>query len=91
MRRLNFNLCGSHNELILVTLKLLNAMSAFAGGRERKSVSEAFTWETKVCLRLLWCSRAHTFIFQSLSKLLFMRRKTKNDTHIDILARPGES
>lgn len=49
MRRLNSNLTGSHNGLILVTLRLLNIMSAFAGGRERKSVLEAFSWETQVC------------------------------------------
>jgi len=90
MRRLNANLSGSHNELILVTLKLLNAMSAFAGGRERKSVSEAFAWEPKVCPYLLWYFYAHPLPSQSLSKILFMRRKSKNDAQTDILARPGK-
>jgi nucleolar pre-ribosomal-associated protein 1 len=52
MRRLHSNLAGSHNELILVTLKLLNAISNFAGGRERKSLSEVFSWESKVCQNL---------------------------------------
>jgi nucleolar pre-ribosomal-associated protein 1 len=47
MRRLNSNLGGSHNELILMTLKLLNAISAFASGRERKTLLDAFAWETK--------------------------------------------
>ena len=53
MRRLNSNLGGSHNELILVTLKLLNAISAFASGRERKALLDAFAWETKARLQLL--------------------------------------
>jgi len=48
MRRLNTYLGGSHTELILVTLKLFTAMSAFAGGRERKTVLEGFAWQTKV-------------------------------------------
>lgn len=52
MRRIHSNLSGSHNELILVTLRLLNAMSTFASGQERKSVLEAFAWDTKVSSRI---------------------------------------
>ncbi|KAG6897168.1 hypothetical protein C0992_003674 [Termitomyces sp. T32_za158] len=52
-RRLNSYLGGSHAELILVTLKLFNAMSSFAGGREKKSVLEAFGWELKSLPKLL--------------------------------------
>lgn len=47
-RRMGTYLGGSHNELILVTLKLYNSMSTFAGGRERRSVLESFPWGTKV-------------------------------------------
>ncbi|KAA1478653.1 hypothetical protein DENSPDRAFT_692792 [Dentipellis sp. KUC8613] len=53
MNQLNSYLGGSHNDLIMSTLKLLNAMSAFAGGRERKAVFEAFAWETKSLPKLL--------------------------------------
>ena len=45
---LNLYLSGQHTELILVTLKLYNSMSNFAGGRERKAVLDVFAWETKV-------------------------------------------
>lgn len=48
MRKLNSYIVGSHNELTLVTLKLLNAISGFAGGREKKSLLEVFQWEIKV-------------------------------------------
>lgn len=47
LRQLNSYLGGSHNELIIVTLKLYNVMSAFAGGRDKKSVLEGFGWEIK--------------------------------------------
>jgi len=50
MRRLNSYLGGTHTELILVTLKLFNGMSYFAGGREKKAVLDSFAWEMKVCL-----------------------------------------
>ena len=46
--RLNSYIGGSNNELIIVTLKLFNTISSFAGGRERKSVLEGFAWEIKV-------------------------------------------
>lgn len=49
MRRLNSYIGGAHNELILVALKLLNAISGFAGGREKKTLLEVFQWEIKVC------------------------------------------
>ncbi|KAI0352520.1 hypothetical protein OH77DRAFT_1523331 [Trametes cingulata] len=50
---LNLYLSGQHTELILVTLKLFNSMSNFAGGRERKAVLEAFAWEMKSLPKLL--------------------------------------
>ncbi|KAJ7505347.1 ribosome 60S biogenesis N-terminal-domain-containing protein [Mycena galericulata] len=53
MRKLNSYLGGSHTELLLVTLKLFNSMSAFRGGRERKSLLESFAWETKSLPKLL--------------------------------------
>ncbi|KAH7927036.1 hypothetical protein BV22DRAFT_1103957 [Leucogyrophana mollusca] len=57
MRRLNSYIGGSHNELILVTLKLFNAMSAFGGGRERKSVMDTFHWESKTLPKVLHMRR----------------------------------
>ncbi|OBZ71823.1 Uncharacterized protein C14G10.02 [Grifola frondosa] len=55
--RLNSYLAGTHTELLLVTLKLFNSMSEFAGGRERKSVLEVFAWETKSLPKLLHMRR----------------------------------
>ncbi|KAF9460940.1 ribosome 60S biogenesis N-terminal-domain-containing protein [Collybia nuda] len=52
-RRLNSYLGGSHSELILTTLKLYNGMSAFAGGRERSAVLDAFGWEIKSLPKIL--------------------------------------
>lgn len=89
MRRLMSNLGGSHNELVLVTLKLLNAMSSFAGGLGRKSLSEAFAWETKVSAQPSRLGSTLMPIYQSLPKLLFMRRKSKIDAYTDSIARPG--
>ena len=48
MRRLHSYIAGSHNELILVSLRLFNVMSNFAAGQYRKSVLENFPWELKV-------------------------------------------
>ncbi|CCM00519.1 uncharacterized protein FIBRA_02553 [Fibroporia radiculosa] len=56
-QRLNSYLGGSHNELLLVTLKMFNSMSTFAGGRERRNVFEVFAWETKSLLKLLHMRR----------------------------------
>jgi nucleolar pre-ribosomal-associated protein 1 len=50
VRRLNLYLGGTHSELILVTLKLFNGMSSFAGGREKMAVLDSFGWEIKVRL-----------------------------------------
>lgn len=46
--RLNAYLAGNHSELILMTLKLYNGLSAFAGGKERKNLLDGFYWEMKV-------------------------------------------
>ncbi|KAI0640548.1 ribosome 60S biogenesis N-terminal-domain-containing protein [Trametes meyenii] len=54
---LNLYLSGQHTELTLVTLKLFNSMSNFAGGRERKTVLEAFAWEMKSLPKLLHMRR----------------------------------
>ncbi|KAI0333443.1 hypothetical protein GY45DRAFT_306027 [Cubamyces sp. BRFM 1775] len=54
---LNLYLSGQHTELILVTLKLYNSMSNFAGGRERKAVLDVFAWETKTLPKLLQMRR----------------------------------
>ncbi|KAK7048326.1 ribosome 60S biogenesis N-terminal-domain-containing protein [Favolaschia claudopus] len=53
MKKLNSYLGGSHTELLLVTMKLFNSMSAYGGGRERKSILESFAWETKSLPKLL--------------------------------------
>ncbi|KDQ65157.1 hypothetical protein JAAARDRAFT_75487 [Jaapia argillacea MUCL 33604] len=53
MHRLNSYLGGSHSELILVTLKLFNIVSSFAGGRERKPLLDSFAWEAKSLFKLL--------------------------------------
>ncbi|KZT20563.1 hypothetical protein NEOLEDRAFT_1140540 [Neolentinus lepideus HHB14362 ss-1] len=52
-QRLNTYLNGGHSESILVTLKLFNALSSFAGGREKKAVLESFAWESKSLPKLL--------------------------------------
>jgi nucleolar pre-ribosomal-associated protein 1 len=90
MRRLNSYLGGGHNELILLTLKLLHGISIFAGGRERKTLLEQFSWETKVCsfeMKYVICLILTCFE-KNLQKLLHMRRKGKNGD-VDPLARPG--
>lgn len=48
MQLLNNYVTGSHNDLIMATLKLLNTMSSYAGGSEKKLVFEGFAWELKV-------------------------------------------
>lgn len=47
-RYLNSYVSGSRNELIMLALKLYNAMSSFAGGGDKNSVLENFGWEAKV-------------------------------------------
>lgn len=86
--KLNTYLSTTHNELILVTLKVYNNVSAFAGGRERRAVLDAFPWELKVrvCGE---CACAWLILRQTLPKLLHMRRRSKGDDTVDILARPG--
>ncbi|KAF8665731.1 hypothetical protein AX16_000179 [Volvariella volvacea WC 439] len=79
MRRINSYTGGSHIELTLVTLKLLNAMSAFAGGKERKALLEGFAWDAKACA---------LYLPQALSKLLQMRRKAKAEQGPDPLEWP---
>ncbi|KAG2153453.1 ribosome 60S biogenesis N-terminal-domain-containing protein [Suillus bovinus] len=46
MRKITSYISGS-NELILVSMKLLNTISHFGGGRERKTLCEAFPWDMK--------------------------------------------
>ena len=49
LRRLRSYIGGSNNEFVIVTFKLANVMSSFAGAREWNYVSEGFPWEIKVC------------------------------------------
>src|SRR6266702_1967984 len=46
---LNSYLTGSHNELIMASLKLFGAMSAFGGGCEKRAILGGFSWDNKVC------------------------------------------
>ncbi|TRM62838.1 ribosome 60S biogenesis N-terminal-domain-containing protein [Schizophyllum amplum] len=71
-RRVMLALSGSSNDLVLATLKLLNAMAGFASGRERKAVLEQLTWEGKLLPKLLNMRR---------------RSKPGEDT-VDALTRP---
>lgn len=50
---LNSYLTSSHNELIIASLKLFSAMSAFGGGCEKRAILEGFSWDNKVCLFLV--------------------------------------
>ncbi|KAF8838207.1 hypothetical protein BDN67DRAFT_955439 [Paxillus ammoniavirescens] len=56
-RRLNSFISGSHNELILTTLKLFSTISDFGSGRERKLVFETFPWDNKTLPKLLYMRR----------------------------------
>lgn len=53
LRKLELYLGGSHTDLTLVTVKLLNAISNYSGGREQKALLEAFMWDVKVCFYVL--------------------------------------
>jgi nucleolar pre-ribosomal-associated protein 1 len=76
MRKLNSYIGGAHNELILVTLKLLIGISGFAGGKEKKSLLEAFQWEIKVCL---YCILSFTpFIFVEFAEIIVSPKKRQN-------------
>lgn len=57
LRRLESYLSGSHTDLTLSTLKLLLAMSNFAGSKEQKTFLDAFTWDAKVFVKLLFMQR----------------------------------
>ncbi|KAI9448397.1 ribosome 60S biogenesis N-terminal-domain-containing protein [Lactarius indigo] len=50
---LNSYLTGSHNELIIASLKLFSTMSAFGGGCEKRGVLEGFSWDNKGLHKLL--------------------------------------
>ncbi|KAG1791586.1 ribosome 60S biogenesis N-terminal-domain-containing protein [Suillus plorans] len=51
MRKITSYFSGS-NELLLVSLKLLNTISHFGGGRERKTLYEAFPWDIKTLAKV---------------------------------------
>ncbi|KAF5363710.1 hypothetical protein D9756_001121 [Leucocoprinus leucothites] len=57
MKKLNSYVVGAHNELTLVSLKLLNAISGFGGGREKKTLLDVFQWEMKSLPKLLTLRR----------------------------------
>ncbi|KAF9517644.1 hypothetical protein BS47DRAFT_469959 [Hydnum rufescens UP504] len=53
MRRLNAHLGGAQHDLILMTLKLFNAMVGFADGREKRAIMDGFAWGMKSLPKLL--------------------------------------
>ncbi|KAI0311527.1 ribosome 60S biogenesis N-terminal-domain-containing protein [Amylostereum chailletii] len=57
IQHLNSYLAVSHKDLIIATLKLFNALSTFAGGREQRALSDAFGWDTKSLTKLLFMRR----------------------------------
>ncbi|KAI5117575.1 hypothetical protein M0805_005637 [Coniferiporia weirii] len=57
LRKINTNLSSAHSDLCMATLKLLNSISNFAGGKEQKSLLEAFSWDVKVFHKLLYMRR----------------------------------
>ncbi|PVF98589.1 hypothetical protein CPB86DRAFT_704949 [Serendipita vermifera] len=56
-RKLNAHLNSSQTDLVLVALKLWNAMANFGGGTERKQVFEEFSWGNKSLFRLFHMRR----------------------------------
>ncbi|KXN88332.1 hypothetical protein AN958_07477 [Leucoagaricus sp. SymC.cos] len=68
MKRLHSYVGGTHNELTLVTLKLLNAISGFAGGREKKTLLEVFQWEIKSLPKILTLRRKGRTDYNPLSR-----------------------
>ncbi|KZT38705.1 hypothetical protein SISSUDRAFT_1061745 [Sistotremastrum suecicum HHB10207 ss-3] len=56
-RRYNAHLSGGHNELIMATLKLLTALSTFAGCKDQKVVLDGFAWGSKAMPKLLYARR----------------------------------
>ncbi|KAK1230054.1 hypothetical protein PQX77_006870 [Marasmius sp. AFHP31] len=52
-RKLNSFVGGSHTDLVLSSMKLLNSVSDFASGKERRSVLESFHIDAKTFNRLL--------------------------------------
>ncbi|KAG2356040.1 ribosome 60S biogenesis N-terminal-domain-containing protein [Suillus spraguei] len=56
MRKITSYISGS-NELILVSFKLLNTISHFGGGRERKSLFEVFPWDMKTLAKVSYMRR----------------------------------
>jgi nucleolar pre-ribosomal-associated protein 1 len=48
MRRLNTNVAAGQNDTVLGTLRLLNAISEFGGGREKLTLLKLFNWAQKV-------------------------------------------
>ncbi|KAL5508633.1 hypothetical protein ACEPAH_6252 [Sanghuangporus vaninii] len=57
LRKLNSHLSGGHLELCFASLKLLNAVSTFAGGKEQKCLLETFPWDVKIFQKLLHMRR----------------------------------
>jgi len=52
IRKINGYVSDSHRDLSLATLKLLYAISTFAGGVEQKALFDAFIWDVKVRIYL---------------------------------------
>ncbi|KZS90936.1 hypothetical protein SISNIDRAFT_487949 [Sistotremastrum niveocremeum HHB9708] len=69
-RRYNAHLSGGHNELIMATLKLLTALSTFAGCKDQKMVLDGFAWGSKAMPKLLYARRkvANRILLEGLPK-----------------------
>lgn len=84
IQQLNTYLTDASSDLISSTLTLFNTMSNFAGGVEKRSVMDGFAWGQKVYkYTSLIFLPFNNYYFQSLKKLLFLRRKGKGsrETH----------
>jgi len=93
MRRLNTGVGSGQNDTILSTLKLLNAISDFGGGRERATLLKVFNWSQKVCVDSAFCWKRLT---ASLSRYLVssvcVERVNQSPTHLrDRISEPSTS
>ncbi|KAI0075408.1 hypothetical protein K474DRAFT_1664265 [Panus rudis PR-1116 ss-1] len=62
MTRLNSYITSSYNDLVLMTLKLLNSLSLFAAGQQRKALIDNFAWDVKALPKLLNMRRKGTTV-----------------------------
>ena len=61
LRKLATHLSGGHVELCISSLKLLTAISNFAGGKEQNTLLESFTWDVRVSAEFTCLTTLLTF------------------------------